>query len=90
MDLETSNGKVLKYGVYAAVAVIALGLVLHIAGVSFGMTVMTAGIALMIIVPFLGILVSVAALYTQKDGYWLKVALLLACITAVGMAVAYF
>ena len=89
-DLETSNSLVLKYGVYISIAIITLGLVLSVAGIAFGETVMAAGIGLLILVPFIGILVSVVSLYSIRDSYWLKVALLLTAITAVGMVVAYF
>ena len=89
-DLETSNSIVLKYGVYIAIAAIAVGFVLGLAGISAGTAVMTVGIALLIIVPFLGIVVSVISLYSLRDSYWLKVALLLTAITVIGMVIAYF
>ena len=90
MDLDAVNGKVLKYGIAAAIGIIALGLVLHVSGIAAGHQIMVAGISLLILVPFFGIVASVLSLYTLKDSYWLKVALLLTFITAVGMLVAYF
>lgn len=90
MDLNKVTGRVLRYGVYIAVSVIAIGVVISQFGGSVGGPIVNAGIALLVLTPFFSIVASTVALYTERDYRWMRVALCVLGITFVGIAVAFF
>ena len=88
MELDRSTGLTLRYGVYLSMAIMVIGLVLMQIGADIGASILTAGIAVLVPTPFVSIMVSTLALYTERDWEWLRVALTVLAITACGIAVA--
>ena len=88
MELDRSTGLTLRYGVYLSMAIMVIGLVLMQIGADIGASILNAGIAVLVFTPFVSIMVSTLALYTERDWEWLRVALTVLAITACGIVVA--
>ena len=89
MDLNKVTGRVLRYGVYLAMAVMAIGAVVLQFDESLGNSVINVGVALLVLTPFFSIIASAVALYSGRDFTWLRVALAVLFITGVGILVAF-
>ena len=90
MDLNKVTGRVLRYGVYLAMAVMAIGAVVLQFDESLGNSVINVGVALLVLTPFFSIIASTVALYSERDFTWLRVGLAVLFITGVGILVAFF
>lgn len=90
MQLDKSTGLVLRYGAYASIAIIVVGLVIAMFADRVGNTILYVGIALLVLTPFFSIIVSALALYQAKDREWLRIALSVLAISLVGILVAFF
>lgn len=84
MDLNKSTAAMLRIGIYAGLAVIIVGLISSMVGGSDD--ILYAGVLILIVSPFLGIVVSFAALIVEKDWKWAVVAAILLAITIAGAA----
>ena len=89
MNLDRSTGRVLRYGVFLAIAVMSIGVILQQFDVSVSDTIMTVGIGLLVLTPFFSIIASTIALYLEKDYKWMRVSLCVLLITAIGILVAF-
>lgn len=87
--LSRNTGLFLKYGIYAAVAVLVVGVLTSFISTDIGNIIINVGIFILVFIPFLSIIVSAVALYREKDMYWLKVTLLLIAISVIGIILAY-
>lgn len=84
MDLNKSTAAMLRIGIYAGLAVIIIGLISSMVGGSDD--ILYAGVLILIVSPFLGIVVSFAALIIERDWKWAVVAAILLAITIAGAA----
>lgn len=89
MDLDKSTGYVLRYGVYVAIAIMVLGLVVQ-QFAEVGGTIINVGVGLLVLTPFFSIIMSAFALYTERDYKWLRVAMCVLLISIVGIVSAFF
>ena len=84
------TGRVLRYGVYLAMAVMIIGVSMSQFDGAIGNSVINVGVALLILTPFFSIIASAIALYSERDFTWLRVALAVLIITGLGILVAFF
>jgi uncharacterized membrane protein len=87
IELNQSTGRTLRYGIITGLAVVLAGLIASIFSGDVSEKILWVGIGIIIFVPFVSIIVSALALYSEKDYYWLKRVLLLISILIVGLAV---
>ncbi len=85
LDLNRSTAMMLRIGIYVGLAVIIAGLAMSMLGL--GDTVLYMGMLILIISPFLGIVVSLAALIREGDRKWAGVAAVLLIITVIGVII---
>ncbi|MBO4502725.1 MAG: hypothetical protein J5707_03600 [Candidatus Methanomethylophilus sp.] len=88
MSLNSETAWILKAETSVGLVLMAVGLVLSIAGITD--LLLTAGIVVLIFAPVLGVLVSTKCLIQEKDTTWLRVAILLIIILAVGMLISWY
>ena len=88
MSLNNETSWVLKWGTVVGLAIMAVGLVLSFAG--FSEDIMAAGILVLIFTPAAGVVVTTKCLVQEKDWKWVKVAILLIIILAIGMLISYY
>ena len=89
MDLDKFTGRALRYGVCLAIAVMSIGAIALQFDESVGNMIITVGVSLLVLTPFFSIIVSAISLYTERDYKWLRVALCVLLITAVGIVMAF-
>ncbi len=87
IELNSSTGRVLRYGITVGVAVLLIGLVASAFSEDVSERIMWVGVGIVIFVPFVSVIVSSLALYCEKDWYWLKRVLLVVAISAVGLVI---
>ena len=87
IELNSSTGRMLRYGISVGIAVLLVGLVTTAFSDDVGEMILWAGVAVVIFVPFISIIVSALALYTEKDWYWLKRVILVVVISLVGLTI---
>lgn len=90
MDLDRSTGAVLKYGIALSIAILIAGGLIGAFDADLSVRILKAGTTILILIPFASILVSAAALLLEGDRHWFLVSLALICVTAAGMAVAWW
>lgn len=83
MNLNKSTALMLRVGIVIGMILLVVGLAMDMAGM--GDALLYAGMLVLIISPFLGIIVSLAALVSERDYRWAAVAVVLLAITAVGV-----
>ena len=86
MNLNRSTAAALRIGIIIGMALTAAGLAASTAG--YGDSLLGAGILVLILSPLAGVVVSFAALVSEKDLFWAAIAGILLAITAAGMAIA--
>lgn len=87
IELNSSTGRMLRYGISVGIAVLLIGLIATAFSDDVGEMILWAGVAVVIFVPFVSIIVSALALYTEKDWYWLKRVVLVVAISLVGLTI---
>ncbi len=87
IELNSSTGRVLRYGITAGIAVLIVGIIAGIFSEEVSDTILWIGVAIVIFVPFVSVIVSALALYAEKDWYWLKRVILVVVISAVGLVI---
>ena len=87
IELNSSTGRMLRYGISAGIAVLLVGLIATAFSDDVGERILWAGVAVVIFVPFVSIIISALALYTEKDWYWLKRVVLVVVISLVGLTI---
>ena len=90
IDVNTSTGKTLRYGVICGLIILIVGLVAQLFSDETGLSIIRAGIAVIIFTPMVSIVASAIALYTEKDYRWFGWVCLVLLISAVGFVVSYF
>ena len=90
MNLYKSTAAVLRYGVIISILIIAVGIVSDLVQYEYYERIMWAGILALILTPLLGIIVSLAALVSEKDWKWVYVTLVLIAVVSVGMVISVF
>ena len=88
MSLNSETAWILKAETTVGLILMGIGLVLSIADITD--LLLLAGIVVLIFAPVLGVLVSTKCLIQEKDSTWLRVAILLIIILAVGMLISYY
>ena len=89
MDVNTSTGRTLRYGVICGLVIVMVGLVAQLFSEDTGLSLIRVGIAVIIFTPMASIVVSAVSLYLEKDYLWFGWVCILLVITAAGFAVAY-
>lgn len=87
IELNSSTGRVLRYGITVGIAVLLVGMLASIFSEDVSGTILWVGVGIVIFVPFVSVIVSALALYCEKDWYWLKRVILVVVISAVGLAI---
>lgn len=87
IELNSSTGRMLRYGISVGIAVLLIGLIATAFSDDVGERILWAGVAVVIFVPFVSIIISALALYTEKDWYWLKRVVLVVVISLVGLTI---
>ena len=87
IELNSSTGRMLRYGISVGIAVLLVGLIATAFSDDVGEKILWAGVAVVIFVPFVSIIISALALYTEKDWYWLKRVVLVVAISLVGLTI---
>lgn len=90
MELNKVTGRVLRFGVYLAMAVMTIGVIVLRFDESAGNLILYFGVALLILTPFFSIFASAIALYFERDFTWLRVAFAVLLITGMGIVTAFF
>lgn len=90
MDLDKATGRVLRYGVYLAIAILVLGAIVLQFAEGVGNTLLNTGVAFLVLTPFFSIVISAFSLYTEGDYRWMRIALVVLAITIAGIIVAFF
>jgi len=88
IELNPATGRVLRYGITTGIAVLLLGLLAGIFSADVSENILWAGVCIVIFVPFVSIIVSALALYSERDFYWLRYVILVIAIGIAGLAVA--
>lgn len=88
--LERATGITLRYGVYASIAILTVGLVLLPFDNDIGEAIITIGVTSLILTPFFSIISSTVALHMEGDVRWMRVSLMVLVITSIGILVAFF
>ena len=88
IELNPATGKMLRYGITFGILVLLIGLLTNIFSEEIGENILWSGICIVIFVPFLSVIVSALALYSERDFYWLKRVILVIVIITVGLVVA--
>lgn len=88
MSLNSETAWILRAETSVGLVLMGAGLVLSIAGITD--LLLLAGIVVLIFAPVMGVLVSTKCLVQEKDRTWLKVAVLLIIILAIGMLISYY
>ena len=88
VSLNSETAWILKAETSVGLVLMGAGLVLSIAGITD--LLLLAGIVVLIFAPVMGVLVSTKCLVQEKDRTWLKVAVLLIIILAIGMLISYY
>jgi len=88
VSLNSETAWILKAETTVGLILMGIGLVLSIADITD--LLLLAGIVVLIFAPVLGVLVSTKCLIQEKDSTWLRVAILLIIILAVGMLISYY
>ena len=83
MSVEENTSRTLKFSVYVSIAVIVIGVIIN--SLNITQNVLWFGILLLIISPFIGVIVTTFSLFRDIDMKWVKVALILIVISAIGM-----
>ena len=86
MNLNRSTALMLRVGIVVGMILIVVGLCLDMTG--GGGTLLFCGMLVLILSPFLSIIVSLAALISERDWHWVAVAVVLLAITIVGILIA--
>ena len=86
IELNSSTGRMLRYGISAGISILLVGLITYMITEDIGEKILWVGIAVVIFVPFVSIVVSALALYSEKDWYWLKRVILVVIISLIGLA----
>ena len=90
MDLDKATGRVLRYGVYLAIAILVLGAIVLQFAEGVGNTLLNIGVAFLVLTPFFSIVISAFSLYAEGDYRWMRIALVVLAITTAGIIVAFF
>ena len=83
MNAERNTSMTLRISVFIGIAAVAVGLVLYL--LDMGDAFLRAGLFIVIISPFIGVIVTTASLYLERDLKWVGVALILIAISVIGM-----
>ena len=90
MDVNTSTGRTLRYGVICGLVIVMVGRVAQLFSEDTGLSLIRVGIAVIIFTPMASIVVSAVALYSEKDYRWFGWVSVVLVISVVGFLVAYF
>ena len=88
IELNPATGKVLRYGITTGIAVLLIGLITNIFSEEIAESILWTGVCIVIFVPFLSVIISALALYSERDFYWLKRVFLVIAISIIGLIVA--
>ena len=88
IELNPATGRTLRYGITLGILVLLIGMLISIFNSGISETVLWAGVCIVIFVPFVSVIVSALALYSERDFYWLKRVFLVIIISIIGLAVA--
>ena len=89
MELNQSTGRTLRYGITVGITILITGLIVNMFSEDIGERILWFGIGVLVFIPLVSILVSALALYMERDMYWLRIALIVIAISAVGMYVSF-
>lgn len=86
-DLNRSTAAVLHYMTLVGIAILVIGLLLHPCDISD--RILLVGALILVFTPMAGVIVSTACLAKLRDAYWLKTAVVLVLVIAVGLVLTY-